>query len=1081
MHDSSDRLRALNYRLHEEHGNISALSTTLGEIERWVTALPEQEGFDLLAHAYYQLREATGDAPDQAQTLILVRLLPWLIGPDQPEAADYARARGRETLREWLDQYPDAARAPLVTQVLDALHDALVVQGASPTASLCWTISAVGHRRSDIVDRLFTVVDMHNDEIGDAALCALAKLHLGQEQRQRALHDIHTRLNRRMAPVLITAVAVLSDPSSVAPLRKGLEELLGEPEPSFAYEYGIQTLAGLAGAHPENADLQDSVWMAILAQYHRAPERSAFSMLLGSDFAPKCDARTVVHDVLGLVAEHSGDDEGAVHRRRLLYLRVSECIRPRQLAGAGDSVSASARDLLRLDAARNTTQHGLFATSASLSKESAWTALLHRGDPIVLDSDFFGKAVLGEESGYLRGNLMERLAAFRWVPLPQTVIELITQQIDLNHETASEELPVRKGATLMARSAATREAFEALLRFGFTFQGHASRDSATALASVALRLARRNEAGITEALIAALAADRARHQRLAALQALAMLASEGLLADRFISSIVDVAIDHRRELADRSGALDVLATLPADQLEPGVREVMRQLALGDDEVAGSAIEALAQCGALIEMPDAIERHLPLHPVGSNSIDPPASIVSSDNLLWEYSGTTTSDWTIGVIATLYLHDPERFAPAMASLLYQASVLELRPLLWALDHAHADQRHVLPVAVRQTLLERLLAMSDNPLMAPDELIRIAGRIIPDELLAYDWRTRWSSWSWRARQALADALVDAIPLATRPNARDAAGSQLLHLAHDSQFSVRRAAYRGLARLSAAVFLLACAAWATSPFVALRRRAAEALAWMPTPAEPTGPNTMNRLADDMRYREQVMPQVIGRDRRAQAAAERIQARLAADADPIVRESQEHALEDRRRRGQAWEYLRQVDATCDRDDVSNRALLAAWRYGHALTEVGEDETLGVLEQHLATGIFGAHVAQWLRSLRHDVEEGSKKRREGWPKPIHAWSGSSRYMRGTLSLHTRGARGAVAGMFVLCTSDEPEEYLQSLSGVGSNGAFLPDNLSVKMTGGDMEVRLEDGTHGTALLSARLAAGLWLLSTIHLAT
>src|SRR5207302_1257838 len=141
--------------------------------------------------------------------------------------------------------------------------------------------------------------------------------------------------------------------------------------------------------------------------------------------APNCDARNVVPDLLELLSEHQDEDEGSLSRRRLLYLRMCECQKPNQLAGAGLPVSDQALELLRNDARRNTQRQGHYVTVNSLSKESAWTALLYRGDPIVLSSTFFSNAVSQEESGYIRGELMEQLASFYWAPLPREVISLI--------------------------------------------------------------------------------------------------------------------------------------------------------------------------------------------------------------------------------------------------------------------------------------------------------------------------------------------------------------------------------------------------------------------------------------------------------------------------------------------------------------------------------------------------------------------------------------------------------------------------------------------------------------------------------
>ena len=96
MTNPSDELRQLNFRLYEDQDDFQTLLATLNQIEQRVKERPEREGFDLLAHAYYRLREAAGDNLEQARRVILDHLLPFAISPDNSEDADYARSSSRE-------------------------------------------------------------------------------------------------------------------------------------------------------------------------------------------------------------------------------------------------------------------------------------------------------------------------------------------------------------------------------------------------------------------------------------------------------------------------------------------------------------------------------------------------------------------------------------------------------------------------------------------------------------------------------------------------------------------------------------------------------------------------------------------------------------------------------------------------------------------------------------------------------------------------------------------------------------------------------------------------------------------------
>src|SRR5258707_5532691 len=111
--DLEQQVQTLRMQLHQEE-DLPGLLTLLTDIEVLTAEHPVKNAYDLLEHAYYVLREATSDAPEVARDIILQRLLPWLIAPDQPERAGIPRGSSRDTLSEWFNQYPVAALHKLV-------------------------------------------------------------------------------------------------------------------------------------------------------------------------------------------------------------------------------------------------------------------------------------------------------------------------------------------------------------------------------------------------------------------------------------------------------------------------------------------------------------------------------------------------------------------------------------------------------------------------------------------------------------------------------------------------------------------------------------------------------------------------------------------------------------------------------------------------------------------------------------------------------------------------------------------------------------------------------------------------------
>src|SRR5437588_12015168 len=99
MTNLAQHIQTLQLRLYEEE--LEDLLVTLKEIEALTTEHSTKETYDLLAHAYRAICDATSDDPDSARYLVLQRLLPWLIKLDLPESADYARSDGRDILKNW--------------------------------------------------------------------------------------------------------------------------------------------------------------------------------------------------------------------------------------------------------------------------------------------------------------------------------------------------------------------------------------------------------------------------------------------------------------------------------------------------------------------------------------------------------------------------------------------------------------------------------------------------------------------------------------------------------------------------------------------------------------------------------------------------------------------------------------------------------------------------------------------------------------------------------------------------------------------------------------------------------------------
>ncbi|HEY4036994.1 MAG TPA: HEAT repeat domain-containing protein [Ktedonobacteraceae bacterium] len=1017
MSELAQRIQVLQQRLYQE-GELEDLLTILREIDLLISEHATEDSYDLLTHAYRALSNATDDDPSAAHELILQRLLPWLIGPDIDENAERAQGSCRRILSDWLNQYPEVNRQAILQAILDVLANTLQTQ---PTAALCWVIINLGYRRPDLVSGLWELVSHNNDQLGDVALRVLVRLSVQGSDRRRLLEELHQRVLVRTSIPLLGALSNLADVSSIPVMQQCLNTLHANNELLLAQKLALRVLIDIADAHDTDSVVQKDIWRIIATLYESDPSHYEFDIYL-SDITSLCNDPHVPLDLIRWLEKHSEDSEKERDRRRLLYLRLAECVRPHQLAEWSFNPS-KALTIIRHDACRNSQSTGRWSTQESYTKQRAWDILLFLGDSSVLSSTQFKQAVVEEASGYLRGEVMELLACFHWRRLPEKAVTWITERVDLHQETASQELSFRRGAEHLARSSGTRQAFDALLAFGMTFDGEALRETADALASVSLTLAKKGEPRVVEMLLETIEHGEEERYRIAAMQALAWIASNDLFPPENLPRILAVLQENKRGDFELSRLVHILGMMPRVSLAQSTLDLLRNLASSDQKLtATSAIEALAQSSALLEMPDLIEKQLSLYAVGEQ---------------WDcQSASQMGYWMVGMICTLYSHDPKRFAPAVATLLESLGMLELPILLRALNDIHDSKHQPIPEEVQAALLSRLEQLQEEVFITPTELLQTCVRLLPNEFVERAWDRQLGTWRPETRASLAEALEQG--LYTTEAAQERAIKHLLLLLHDAQYKVRRVGYRSLAAIAPRTLLRASVAWTYSPVMELRRRAAEALSWF-SPIEDFW-----------------------------SEADHLMKVLASDPDPLVREALTHAVAERRQRAWAGEYLAQVRRTYSK---SNKARLAVWRYAHALTLTGDDSTIADLKVDLVSSQLAPHERQWLRWMVKSTQEHWKKRVDKWPEPWFTWTGTIIFERGQVTL---ADNSQYDGTFFLYQEDNSGDALQNATWSGS---FWP-NTSISIPElRTMAFTLVDGHRGQATVKDKVSSEVCLLEGI----
>lgn len=1019
MNDLAQHLQLIQLRLHEEE--LEDLLITLQEVENLATQYPTKETYEILAYTYHALCNITTDDPDTAHDLILNRFLPWLIDPTLSESADSARGDGGKFLRQWVDQYPEDIRQDLLLLSLDVLINALQNQ---PTLSVCWTISYLGYRRPDVVFQLWKVINDDNGKLGNAALRALEELQVQGDDRNLLLEELHHRVEQGENNPLIGALGGLADVSTVPVIQQYLYHLSEEDIRAVVRSLALNVLADIADVHDTNSTLQSVIWKTITTLYETTPEHYAFDIHLNNEIASRCNDPDVPLHLVKWLEYYPDDSERGIYQRYLLYLRLSECVRPRQFLSTSISNLPGALVLLQRDASRDSRNKSLWATQESHSKEQAWETLLYLGDASVLSHGLFEQAVIQETSGYLRGQIMELLACFYWQHLPQQVLTWITERVDLQQETASQELPSRRGAEHLARSAATREVFEALLRFGLTFHGDVLRETADTLASVALTLLQQGVPGIIEDLLSTIEHGEEERHRTVAMQAVEWAAGNGLLPQQLISRIVLALRDEQRSDFERSRLAKILGAVSQADVTSDMIDTLRYaISSGQTQVAMSALEALAQTGGLLAMPDFLQERLHL---------------SADGDQWNYLyATTANSWTVGMIGALYCHAPYRFAPAMATLLEHSRMFEIFPLLRTLDRVHGDKNRLVPPEIQVALLSRLVQFQNEMFNTPTQFLLTCAHLFPDALAQQMHNNEWDTWTPEMRAALAEALGEG--QYSEETARKQAITHLLQLLCDAQYRVRRAACRSLATLCPDALLDVCTAWTYAASMELRRRAAEGLGWLPIVKEAW-----------------------------QKEIHLLQQRLIADQDSLVREVMNRAALERRQRIWANEYLVQIRRVYGQ---KNQERLATWRYGYALTKIGDEITLAELQKDIRQPQLVPDERQWLRWIFKNMQEHWKKTMDQWPKPWFAWSGKVIYELAHVVLNSNVPLQGICNLY-------QKENTDVRSQKAYWGGTFRLNTSIAVSEGEkLTLYLESGHVGQAVVVASITNETWLLEGV----
>jgi hypothetical protein len=674
-------------------------------------------------------------------------------------------------------------------------------------------------------------------------------------------------------------------------------------------------------------------------------------------------------DVIPGLLEFAARADG--HARYVYYERLQECSKLAHQIG-WDLVSPTSLDVVRKDARTPTGMTGKFSTFEMSRKEAAWALLLCRGDRSLVPP--LADAIEGETSGYVLHRFQDLGGCLAYETLPSEVSEFIAGAPSRETWSDEERLVAQIGAIRTAHGSSNRSAFEALL--GYRKLGSGVLLSVVdALAETVISILNAGDRTPVRQIINIAGEAQREDSRGAAAAAVAILLEKGHLTpdEEARASALTYApgTDHypRKEL------LFSFATRPPNNVPISLIQYAESLL--DRAPAGEGHDLRPAALALIAQ----------QPAHQND---EVFLTTRLGLRISAGGVSASpDAFRGVIPHLigqfYVNDLERFSSAAASILESGgtgAISHLLPFIRKVGFKNA-------IRVTDALLARL-KKADEGHSAELTLIDALGAIAPEKLLNFGC-IKMKAWLPEARAYLADVLGRLSSLSTDLSERR---FEILHqLALDGIYSVRRAAFRSAVRTDVDRLKNLITSWGGGDGPddeGLRRRAAECSGWLSSTADVS------------------------------------LTRLKWDHERGVREAYERSDKDREERTRAEEYARIVTRVRHASEV-----ISAWRYGVALSKIGDDSSLESLTNRLQHDLPPS-VRFWLSRLRKALEVRWGSLVRSWPDPLFAHSG---YLEGFDGIMQCDGKGGPAKGTLWRIHPETPRGLSSWGGWGMSEGY----------------------------------------------
>ncbi|MEW4565790.1 hypothetical protein AB1K70_24935 [Bremerella sp. JC770] len=848
----------------------------------------------------------------ETSSFIIRNVFPWCL----LQNAETEQVGLRKQLKAWIYsfdfEYTDKLRATLQDNLIQRIW-------RKPTRSLLFLVSSIGYRSPELASFVLGL-SSGRGKLADDACITLISLGVDPPLKDRILDRAKKQISRsrltKFARIVVQELA--DDSSSMLPVNLLIaaeDSLRKNVISDFDFALAVSAAGQAVDRLSESSVAHELIWKVL--QYH--PNVVSMS----SDYLKCCATDQVVFDTVEKFIT-TPIDSGTSHLSYILLSRLGELTKPKHLAAWQEISGRTFRSRLRHFSLTDTGSEGQYMTTEARLKNEAIETLLSLGE--IPSPDDAQKILLDEKSDEVALDSSRSLCCFKLDGVTPKLIRYVSKNKTFDDDRKENGALLRQIAIVeVLESCCNLEAVKTLVNLGRIGDRPVLRTTVDAIVNVVLALPVQDQReAMTYLASASVNSDEVWHRN-AARSAFSALSRFTTFDERDCNVLWQIASEENQEFFLRLKAMSALAFVPQTHItfcRDSIVNIAREQGLND--LGFPAWEVIVRQKWLTEeLEDALCKLI--------GIAGYAGIVEADQ---------TSPTKSLLIGLLYERNESKYSPAVTEVLSSAKLHAVYPLIASIAfHGSSCSCEVL------TSLANRVRESNNEMHADTELFSILATVSPATLLQLCDHSEITSWMVEARIALAEEVRG---LANKNKEWiGAATNALTSMALDAAYQVRRAAYRGLSEIASDHFIRFCIVLSTDESVELRKRAAEAVGWLPSSIESEDITSLG---------------------------------LSWDREPEVREVIKGKLIERRQRQWAKDYLERV---LESRNQGNEAISKSYCFSRAVAKIGDDEVIKRLESTIRNEILPPNVRKWLEKIKRETERQWRQATKDFPEP---WS-----------------------------------------------------------------------------------------------